>query len=290
MHTSKSNLPKLTIAYRIYPKVSKTPAIYQDNKFALSELCLASLIRSIGDKIDYRFIALLDNCPQEYVNLFEKYIPEDRLEIIKLQGIGNGATFVMQIDLLLKQDFSNYVYFAEDDYFYLNNEFVSMIELMENNQNVHFVTPYDHLDRYTLSLHNFKSNVIIESNKHWQNVSSTCLTFLTNKKSLSDCRSIFETYKRRNHDAAIWMTITKINSFKFGFILKCLFKSLTDKKSEEARYSYIYKKIFKFGLKRLIFGKKFGLWSPIPAISTHLEKSFLSPNIDWYQEFNKAKK
>ena len=38
----------LTVAYRIYPKISRSPAIYRNDKFKLSEFCLKSFKDSLG--------------------------------------------------------------------------------------------------------------------------------------------------------------------------------------------------------------------------------------------------
>ncbi len=36
----------LTVAYRIYPKISRSPAVFSDNKYKLSQLCLKSFKES----------------------------------------------------------------------------------------------------------------------------------------------------------------------------------------------------------------------------------------------------
>lgn len=278
---------KLTIAYRIYPKVSKRPPIFAEDKFTLSELCLSSLIGSFTEKVDYKFIALLDKCPKEYEDLFKKYIPENRLEILNLPGIGNAGTFIKQIDLLLSQNHSEFVYFAEDDYFYLPGQFISMLDFIAKNNDVDFISPYDHLDNYTLELHNYKSEIRIASDKHWQNISTTCLTFLAKKESLAKAKGIFKTYAKRNYDASIWLSITKINAFNFKLLFKHLAKAIFKKSKFDFVFCLIYLKTYRFGLMRLFFSKSMTLWSPIPSIATHMEDNYLAPNIDWISKFKK---
>ncbi len=278
---------KLTIAYRIYPKVSKRPPIFADDKYALSELCLSSLICSLDNTIDYIFIALLDNCPKEYEELFQKYIPENRLQLLNLPGIGNAGTFIKQIDLLLNQNHSEFVYFAEDDYFYLPGQFASMLDFMTNHNDVDFITPYDHLDNYTLELHDYKSEIRISSNKHWQNIATTCLTFLAKKQSLLKAQNIFKSYAKRNYDASIWLTITKMNAFNFRLVFKHLFNAIFKKSKFDFVFSLIYFKTYRFGLGRLFFSKSMKLWSPMPSIATHMEDNYLAPNIDWISKFEK---
>ncbi|GAG88924.1 unnamed protein product, partial [marine sediment metagenome] len=59
--------------------------------------------------------------------LFKEYFNEKDLEIIKPHGIGNQATFDLQLEALLKQNNSEFVYFAEDDYFFLPIKFKKML-------------------------------------------------------------------------------------------------------------------------------------------------------------------
>jgi hypothetical protein len=141
----------LAVAYRIYPQVSKTPIVFRDDKYKLAQLCLSSFKKSLGD-VKTKVWVLLDNCPIEYEGLFQRYFDADDLEFVRLAGIGNLATFELQLDILLNQTVSESVYFAEDDYFYLPNQFEEMIEFLRENEGVHFVSPNDHLDYYTWDL------------------------------------------------------------------------------------------------------------------------------------------
>ena len=59
----------LVVAYRIYPRVSKTPPAFAHNKLALSELCLRSYAEALGD-LRAKIYVLLDDCPPEYEALF----------------------------------------------------------------------------------------------------------------------------------------------------------------------------------------------------------------------------
>ena len=114
----------IAIAYRIYPKVAK-PALglpFSDNKLRLSEICLRSFKQSLGS-LRAKIWVLLDQCPEDYADLFLKYFSREDLSLIRLPGIGNQATFGKQIDILLQQTDSNLVYFAEDDYVYLPDQF-----------------------------------------------------------------------------------------------------------------------------------------------------------------------
>jgi hypothetical protein len=162
----------VVIAYRIYPKLSRGAFKLSGwDKLKLSEVCLRSLLDSLSG-INFKMYAILDGCPPQYDALFRNLVPSDELEILHFQGIGNHATFIEQIKILLNQSESELVYFAEDDYLY-DKGFDEMIELIKRRKDVDFVTPYDHPDyyqdrpdpkkpRFLVGLHNYKSRIIFE--------------------------------------------------------------------------------------------------------------------------------
>lgn len=275
----KNNKYDLSVAYRIYPKMSATPPVFSDNKFKLSELCLRSFKESL-DSLKVKIWVLLDNCPLKYEKLFKKYFNEDDLEIIKLKGIGNENTFALQLKILSEQNDSEIIYFAEDDYFYFKNQFRKMISFLKNNSDVHFVTPYDHLDHYTHFYHDYKSYIKVFANKHWRTIHSTCCTFLTTKSILKKTKKVFEIYLQ---DMTIlltsWACLTKYKVFNIFQIIKYFFNI-------KIFFIFFYK-AWRYGWKQILFGRKWNLWCPIPSIATHMEKGCLAPNIDWLNIFKK---
>lgn len=257
----------LSVAYRIYPRVSKVPPVFKDDKYKLSEFCLKSFKNSLGD-LKAKIFVLLDGCPPEYEELFKKYFEDEDLELIKLEGVGNLATFALQIKILLEQKFSDTIYFAEDDYFYMPNQFSEMLELLKENDDVNFVSPYDHPDDYLLKLHEHPYQVKATSSRHWRTASSTCLTFLTDKTTLKKTREVFESYTHGNHDASVWMSLTKYNMFN-------PFKTIKNRK--EHLYYKVIRLAWRYNRKQLLLGKKWKLWVPLPTIGIHLESDFLPP-------------
>lgn len=267
----------LTIAYRIYPKISKVPAIYPDNKFKMSEICLKSFLNGLGN-LNVKIFIIFDGCPDEYRDLFTNELSGFDYEFINVDGIGNGNTFKLQLDLLSKAD-SNFVYFAEDDYFYLDNSILDLFDFAKNN-NVDFATAYDHLDHYNHKLHKeSKLKTIKYKNKTYTKRLTTTMTFLANKKSLIECYDIFETYSRNNWDNSMWLAITSsklINPFEF---LRLAFKDIQMLK--------MYVKAYIYTSKYLFSNKKYSLWIPNLGTATHLDNKFLSPGVDWEKEFSK---
>jgi GT2 family glycosyltransferase len=277
MSVSKSY--DLVIAYRIYPGISKIPPVFSDNKLKLSELCLISFKEALNN-LNFKIYAILDNCPVEFNELFKYYLPKDNLEIISLPKTGNAGTFGLQLQLLLEQNHSDYLYFAEDDYFYLPNAFHEMLSYIKNDD-VDFVSPYDHPDYYNLELHNYKYQTKKTSNIEWRTSGSTCMTFLTKKSTLEKTQKLFRTYTRNNYDASIWLALTRERINDISFLFR---EGLKNK-----LYLRILLKAFFFSPLRFFYGKRWKLWSPVPSLATHMDSEHLAPAIDWNKLFQNTK-
>jgi hypothetical protein len=264
----------LAIAYRIYPKVSK-PALglpFSDDKLRLSEICLRSFKESLG-ALRVKIWAILDGCPEEYAEMFPRYFDSQDLQLVRLPAAGNQATFGKQLDILLGQTDSDVVYFAEDDYVYLPGEFHRMIDFLRTSKDVHFVSPYDHLDCYTCELHNFPKWIRVHDHHHWRTAASTCLTFLTRKSTLQKTQLVFRTYAWRNHDCSLWLSLTKHALFNpFEFMRHAVRAPL---------FAKMVAKSWLYGWPQILFGTRMKLWVPVPALATHLDSKALSPAFDW---------
>lgn len=272
---SKSPSYDLAVAYRICPRVSKAARglPFSEDKYQLSEVCLRSFMESLGD-LQVKVWALLDGCPPEYEALFHKYLGPKNLVILRLEGIGNRPSFDRQIDILLAQEDADLVYFAEDDYFYLPNQFPEMLRFLTEENDVDFISPYDHLDCYTLEMHQAPEWIKICASHHWRTAASTCLTFLTRKQTLARCETVFRSYLKGNDDCSLWLSLTKHQVFDplaFGrYVVRRL-------------YGWnMLGKAWLHGWRQILFGRKLKLWVPIPGIATHLNRNSLSPNVDWF--------
>jgi hypothetical protein len=264
----------IAIAYRIYPKVSK-PALglpFSEDKLRLSELCLRSFKESLQG-LTVKLWVLLDGCPEAFAELFTKYFDANDLVFIRLPGVGNLPTFGRQIDILLNQEDSDLVYFAEDDYFYLPNQFHRLVDFLRARADVDFISPYDHLDCYTLDIHRHPKWLSVYRECHWRTAASTCLTFLTRKQTLLRNKKTFHTYCEGNYDCSLWLALTKCSIFSpFQFGRFMLQRSL---------FARVIVKAWLYGWSQILFGKRMRLWVPVPGIATHLDKEALSPCVDW---------
>jgi Glycosyl transferase family 2 len=264
----------LAVAYRIYPKVARSAVGLpcSESKLRLSEICLRSFKKSLGN-LRVKLWVLLDGCPERYADLFRKYFDDKDLTILPLSRVGNHATFGKQIHILLEQEESDLVYFAEDDYVYLPNQIPRMVEFLQGQGDAHFVTPYDHLDCYTLDIHRHPKWVRVYGGHHWRTAASTCLTFLTRKETLRRKRRIFQSYCWRNHDCSLWLSLTKQSLFNPVQFMRFTIGN--------RHFAKVIAKAWLYGWPQILFGEQMRLWAPMPGIATHLDVGALSPTIDW---------
>ncbi|KXB97006.1 MAG: hypothetical protein AA908_09155 [Chlorobi bacterium NICIL-2] len=258
----------LAIAYRVYPGISKSPAFYSTDKLALAELGLRSLRLALGD-LRTRLYAILDGCPPEYEALVLRYFPAEHTEIVHRQRAGNAATFIEQLDYLLEQPHAKFVYFAEDDYLYRPGTLPRLLTFAEQHRDAHFLAPYDYPDYYQMPLHRGCLQMRYAAGYHWRSAGTACLTFLTRRSILRRTHTLWRTYAKGNFDASMWMALTK----------HAVFHPLrTVRSSIEAA---IMAKAWYYGWRRILFGKRWMLWVPIPSMATHLERTTLAPGVDW---------
>ena len=259
--------------------MSRTPPpVFADSKYNLSDLCLRSFKASL-DGLRVKMWVILDNCPKEYEDLFTSLWPGDDLVFVRCPGIGNAATFGRQIEILANQNDAEFVYLAEDDFFYLPGCFHLMLDLIRNNADVDFCSPYDHPDFYNHSFHRHRMRIKAEQGHVWKTANGTVCTFLTRRSTLERTRSTLQSYARKNSDAGMWLSLTKqhvLNPYDLltqpfiypyrGWSLAC------------AWY---------FNWRQILFGQRYSLWIPVPSLATHMVAALLAPYVDWKQEFRR---
>lgn len=270
----------LVIAYRIYPGLSKIPPVFPNDKYKLSKLCLESFKKSL-EGLNFKICALLDTCPEEYTALFKEIFNKDNLEIINLDNQGNKKTFKKQIEILINQNDSEIVYFAEDDYFYIKN-ISNMIKLLKSGK-ADFVTPYEHPGCYS-SDHIIKNNVEIIDNQKYITVQHACLTFMTTKNNLIKNKRYLQIFSDWfGSDFVVWGCIT-LGSDYFKYI-----KLLSKASNYNTENIKVFGSMLFFAFHRFIFNIKYKLLMPVDTLATHMENEQLSPNINWEEYFSKFK-
>ncbi|MBN20218.1 MAG: glycosyl transferase family 2 [Bdellovibrionaceae bacterium] len=266
--------PSVAIAYRVYPGISKKPLYYPDNKLKLVTLGLKSLKQGLKG-VNFHFYAILDQCPESYESVILKEMGEDNTTILQASPSGNEATFTQQIEILLNQDFSSSVYFAEDDYLYLPESFKKMLDFQKKFEKIDFITPYNHPDYLDYDFQKIKREKIDYENIQWMTVASTCLTFLTSKDVLKRTQQQLKTYTQGNPDAGMWLTLTHEHLFN-------PLKWIKFKKKDWDSFTFIAK-AWQMSPIQILFQKKHLLWAPSPTLATHLESTRIASEVPWDQ-------
>ena len=178
-------------------------------------------------------------------------------------SLGNPGSFwrLYEIALGLAND-EDIFYFAEDDYWHLPQAPTAIIEGL---QYFHYVTTYDHPDKYRESkralnpyakLNKFsESTQVIRGNEFlWRTSNSTTMTFRLLGKTLIADSDIWSmtSYRKGDYDFEIFSTITKQ-----GILWR-------------KRYLYLLSKI------KFFFKPKRYLGVCIPGLSLHLEIAYIS--------------
>lgn len=262
----------VAIAYRIYPKVSRPTPVFQEDKYRLARLCLDSFRRSLGG-LRVKVWAILDGCPPEYEELFRETFAPEELELVRLDGVGNQATFEKQVEILLEQDAAELVYFCEDDYFYRAGAFESLVSFVREHADAHFVSPYDHRDYYTLGVHRGPVELRASGDHHWRTAASTCLTFLTTRETLRRTQGVLRTFTKGNSDTGLWFSLTK-------HAVRSPLRFLRDLVSDRVAARAVFHAWW-HGAGQVCFGRRWRLWVPIPSVATHMDVLFLAPGVDW---------
>jgi hypothetical protein len=278
MQTKVDSEFDLAVCYRIYPRVSGNPIFGFKDKLALTQLNLETFKAAIGD-LKIRMWVLLDNCPPAYAELVRAIFPGTAMDLIALNGEGNGATFARQIDILTAQQAAELVYFAEDDYLYLPRSLEPAVAFLRRHPEADFLTLPDHVDYYRQYVHRIQSGqqCIIEGSQQWRTVVATLLTFMTRRQTLVETGDVFKTYRRNNPDLAMWMALTKLRVFNPWCSVRGLGDGVYIPGSQALAWRHTWRQI--------LFGRRRTLWAPCPTLATHMERNGLAVGVDWERVF-----
>lgn len=267
----------VAIALRVYPGISKQPIGNFRSKLEMFQVNLHSLLLALENTRAF-FYLILDGCDQRFEDFARSRIGEANIEIDRRNGIGNEKTFLLQIEWLLKQTYSEFLFFAEDDYVYQPGTFGPMLKLLESEAD--FISPHNHGDYYRSKLQKILgTRLLFSENRQWHLPASTCLTFLTRRGVLKETRAVFETYERGNLDFTLFTVLTRPEVFRFPsfrligdyFFFRCFLKA------------------WWMCPMQLIFGRSYRLAVPLEAAGTHLQYDETGPGMDWNSRIEKYK-
>lgn len=234
-HKKINHSSKLHIYYRI--------SDFSFNKARPSYITNFNCLNNFLKRFDREFITVIaDNIVDETYDSLQKM----NLNVIRTYYKNGADSFNHALNLALKQDSDDYIYFVEDDYIHRKNSKDVLLEGLKTGSD--YVTLYDGRDLYrsnkpTLFLAGTskRTKVMVSRSTHWIFALSTTMTFASQVKTLKQDERILRKYTE--------------NKYPYDFHL---FLSLRAKRRT--------------------------LISPIPAYSTHGHCGELSPLLNWEKE------
>lgn len=210
--------------------------------------CLTNFLHNFGKE---GLIVFADNCQPETIAKIRAL----GIDPVQTQNNSHGASFRYVSNYAMHHFHEDdIIYFLEDDYLHLPG---SRQLLLEGIAISDYVTLYDHPDKYAFTsgfTNPFvknggeKGRILLTASSHWKTTNSTTMTVAMRLKTLKE-------------DWYFWKKYTS---------------------GPETRSFALFKKLQSNGkLINKLIGKKRRLISPIPGYSTHIEKAFLSPLINW---------
>lgn len=228
----------MIVIYRISDAgYSKVKPNYINN-----ENCLKNATSTFSDALWY---IIADNVSSETDNMIQKYISKENIIYV---SVGNGAgTFNMALDIALKHNDNDIVYFIENDYLHKPNSLEILKEGFSLNPS--FVSLYDHPDKYMEPYQGGNpycegasevTRVYLTKSTHWKLTNATTMTFASKVSTLKKTEPILRKWTSEAHPHDFEMFIELINSGE-------------------------------------------SLITPIPGYSTHGETAWLTPLVNWEQ-------
>lgn len=243
----------MEVFYRLYPGNEKGNAerpFFPDDKLALAYVCLMSFVQSCASTMESpRLTFLLDGCPepwQDMVRHLSSLWDFEDVRVLTLDAIGNAPSFRFQLDLALESQ-EDVIYFAEDDYLYRREAIREMYRFAR--QSDQFWTPYDHPDRYTRD--------------DDRNGRATQIGVVGEWKKLADGTWQHKGWHWRRVESAC-MT--------FGGQKRLLEENEKLLRDLACMGRHLWYPLLDRGYE---------LWSPIPALATHVRNAYLSMCADW---------
>lgn len=148
------------------------------------EKCFVNLLDTIKYKnIDLHLV--MDGIIED--NWISKY--KDHYISHEIKG-GNMVDVTLGLHDIIKNlecDENDLIYVLENDYLHTPDWVDKVLTLFKEFKGLTYVSLYDHYDKYFLPMYNdLTSKIWVTSNHHWRSTPSTCGSFITTKKILTE--------------------------------------------------------------------------------------------------------
>ena len=189
------------------------------------EKCFQNLLSTIENK-PITLHVVMDG---EGENWIDKYSSHYTIHNIKAGA--DQSSFFQTWDIAKNSNIEqeDLIYFLENDYLHLQGWSEKIIELFEKYDLMHYISLYDHNDKYSQNYDDLLSKIITSKSHHWRTTPSTCGSFIIKKQLfdldfdihtnvIGDHNKFIDLYNQRNR-----MVITPIP----GLSTHCMEKLLS---------------------------------------------------------------
>ncbi len=169
------------------------------------EKCFQNLLSTIENK-PITLHVIMDGNEENWI---DKYNSQYTLHNIKAGGDQSSffQTWGIAKDSNIEQE--DLIYFLENDYLHIQGWSDKVVELFKKYNLLHYVSLYDHNDKYFQNYDNLTSKIITSPTHHWRTTPSTCGSFIIKKqlfdldfdihtKVVGDHNKFIDLYTKRN--------------------------------------------------------------------------------------------
>ncbi len=161
---------------KVYYRISDAGYNKVKPNYINNENCLKNFVYVFGNQ-NLEIIA--DNCSKETLQMITKYVHPNKITTV---SIGHGAgTFNLALDMALKLNDDEIVYFVENDYLHMQGSPTILKEGFDTGAS--YVSLYDHPDKYMNGANPYvedggeATRVVLTKSIHWKITNSTTMTF-----------------------------------------------------------------------------------------------------------------
>ena len=145
--------------------------------------CFLNLLTTIEGKDNVQLHVVMDGFSKN--NFINKYKDKFILHEIKAGNDQSSFFQTWEIAKNTPMESNDLVYFLENDYLHTNDWVNKITELFLTYKLLHYVSLYDHNDKYFLPIYeDLVSKIFVTENHHWRTTPSTCGSFIITRELL----------------------------------------------------------------------------------------------------------
>ena len=144
------------------------------------EKCFTNLLETIINK-NVELHVVMDGDPN--TNFIGKY--KDQYILHQIKAGGDQSSFFQSWGIAknIPMEPNDLVYFVENDYLHISNWVDKIKELFSSHKLPHYISLYDHNDKYFLPQYDdLVSKIFVTENHHWRTTPSTCGSFIITRE------------------------------------------------------------------------------------------------------------